>query len=195
MRALLLLVLLPMALPAQPPRTETAIFASGCFWCTEADFEKLPGVISAVSGYTGGDKPKPTYEEVSSGATGHTEAVKLTFDPGQVSYEKLLEHYWKNSDPTDGTGQFCDTGSQYRPAIFYLNAEQQKLAEDSLARLKASGRFKEIHTQIVAAEPFYLAEQYHQDYYKKNPVRYKFYRANCGRDARLKQLWGDQAVQ
>lgn len=171
--------------------TAKAVFAGGCFWCMEPPFDKLTGVTSTTSGYIGGKTKKPTYQEVSSGTTGHTEAVLVTYDPAKISYQKLLEVFWLNIDPTVKDKQFCDTGSQYRSGIFYLNEEQKKLAEASKAVLEKSKPFKEpIVTEITAATEFYPAEDYHQDYYIKNPVRYKFYRSNCGRDARLKQLWG-----
>lgn len=168
----------------------TAIFASGCFWCTEADFEKLPGVIEVESGYIGGHTANPSYQEVSSGASGHAEAARIRYDPERVSYQLLLTHYWRNVDPTVKDRQFCDVGSQYRSAIFYLDEGQRRLAEASLDALRQSGRFPQIHTQLVPATTFYPAEAYHQDYYKKNPLRYTFYRQTCGRDARLKELWG-----
>jgi peptide-methionine (S)-S-oxide reductase len=170
----------------------TAIFASGCFWCTEADFEKLPGVIGAESGYIGGRTENPSYEQVSAGATGHAEAVRLRYDPERVSYERLLAHYWRNVDPTVKDRQFCDQGTQYRSAIFYLDEAQRKAAEASRDALLASGRFERIHTEIVAASTFWPAEEYHQDYYKKNPLRYGYYRHTCGRDARLEALWGKE---
>jgi len=172
-----------------------ATFAGGCFWCMEPPYDKLDGVIATVSGYTGGSKVDPTYQEVSAGGTGHTEAVQITYDPAKVSYERLLEVFWQNVDPLDAGGQFCDRGSQYRTGIFVHDEEQQRLAEASRQALTDSGRFQQpIVTEIVAAGPFYPAEDYHQDYYEKNPIRYKFYRWNCGRDARLAQLWGDQAT-
>lgn len=175
---------------AEPPRTATAIVASGCFWCTESDFEKLPGVISAESGYIDGKTANPTYQEVSSGATGYTEAVRVVYDPARVSYGQLLDHFWKNVDPTVKNRQFCDVGSQYRSGIYWLTEAERKVAEESRDALLKSGRFKEIHTEIKAASTFYLAEEYHQDYYKKNPIRYSYYRNGCGRDTRLQQLWG-----
>ena len=168
----------------------TAIFAGGCFWCTESDFEKLPGVISAESGYTAGTKPNPTYEEVSVGTTGHTEAVRVTYDPTKVSYAQLVDHFWRTIDPTVKNRQFCDVGSQYRSGIYWQTEDERKIAEASRDALLASGKFKEIHTEIAAASAFYTAEEYHQDYYKKNPIRYSYYRNGCGRDARLEQLWG-----
>jgi peptide-methionine (S)-S-oxide reductase len=170
---------------------ETAIFAGGCFWCMEPPFDALKGVESTISGYIGGKEPNPTYEEVSSGRTGHVEAIQITFNPSVVSYAQLLEVFWKNIDPLDPDGQFCDKGPQYLTAIFYRGDEQKRLAEKSLEEWKASKRFKEpIATRIEEAATFYKAEDYHQDYYKLNPARYKFYRFACGRDARLEQIWG-----
>jgi peptide-methionine (S)-S-oxide reductase len=168
-----------------------AIFAGGCFWCMEPPYDALPGVISTTSGYIGGQKRKPTYEEVSAGGTGHAEAVEVVYDPRQVSYEKLLEVFWRNIDPTVKNRQFCDAGSQYRSAIFYLDQEQKRLAEASKAALMKSKPFRgDVVTEVVPAGEFWPAEEYHQDYYRKNPVRYKFYRNGCGRDARLQELWG-----
>lgn len=169
---------------------ETAIFASGCFWCTESDFEKVPGVLDAVSGYIGGRVPNPTYEQVSDGSTGHTEAVRVVYDPAKVNYQQLLDVYWRNVDPTVKDRQFCDVGSQYRSAVFYEGDEQKRAALASKAALEKSGRFAQIHTEIAPVSTFYPAEAYHQDYYKKNPIRYKYYRNGCGRDARLAELWG-----
>ena len=168
-----------------------AVFAGGCFWCTEADFDKLPGVLETTSGYIGGSIENPTYEEVSSGRSGHIEAVQVRFDPRQTSYAKLLEAFWPTIDPVNGNGQFCDNGPQYRSAIFYLDAEQQRLAEASKTALAASGRLQQpIATVIQAATTFYAAEDYHQDYHTKNPLRYSYYRHGCGRDQRLQALWG-----
>ena len=170
-----------------------ATFAGGCFWCMEPPFDELPGVVSTTSGYTGGRNANPTYEQVSSGATGHAESVQVRYDPKKVSYETLLEVFWRNIDPLTANRQFCDRGPQYRSAIFYHDAEQRRLAESSKETL--DGRFAEpIVTQIEPAGAFYPAEEYHQDYYKKNPVRYKLYRWNCGRDARLSQVWGRQSL-
>jgi len=170
-----------------------ATFAGGCFWCMEPPYDKLDGVLATTSGYTGGDKADPTYQEVSAGGTGHAEAVQITYDPAKVSYQELLEVFWRNVDPLDAGGQFCDRGDQYRTAIFVHDATQRGLAEDSKQALVDSGRFEQpIVTEIVAAGPFYPAEDYHQDYYEKNPLRYKFYRWNCGRDQRLAELWGEQ---
>jgi peptide-methionine (S)-S-oxide reductase len=176
--------------PAAPSGTATAIFAGGCFWCTEADFEKLPGVISAESGYTAGKTANPTYEAVSACKTGHTEAVRVVYDPSKVTYSVLLEYFWKTIDPTVKDQQFCDIGSQYRSAIFYDNEAQRALIEASKAALLKTGQIKVVHTEIAPTSTFYPAEQYHQDYYKKNPIRYKGYRYNCGRDARLAEIWG-----
>ena len=169
---------------------EQAIFAGGCFWCIESDFEKIDGVTSAVSGYIGGRIANPSYQQVSSGTTGHTEAVKIVFDSSIISYPQLLGYFWVNIDPLDGDGQFCDRGSQYRSEIFYLNSSQQLAAQQSLKELVARVALPgEIQTAITAASEFYIAEEYHQDYYKKNPTRYNYYRWRCNRDDRLKQLW------
>jgi peptide-methionine (S)-S-oxide reductase len=179
---------------AAPAVTAKAIFAGGCFWCVESDFDKIPGVIATTSGYTGGQTVKPSYEQVSSHTTGHAEAVEVVFDPAQVSYQRLVNYFWHTIDPTVKDQQFCDIGSPYRTAIFAQDAEQLKMAQASRAALEKSKPFKApIVTDIVLAGAFYPAEEYHQDYYKKNPVRYKYYRYTCGREARLKQLWGDQA--
>jgi peptide-methionine (S)-S-oxide reductase len=177
------------AADAAAPGSATAIFAGGCFWCTESDFEKLPGVIEAESGYIGGKTANPSYEQVSDGATGHTEAVRVTYDPARVGYRQLLDHFWRNIDPTVKDRQFCDTGSQYRSGIFYLGEEQKRIAEASKEALVKSGRFANVYTEVTLATQFYPAEDYHQDYYKKNPIRYKFYRTSCGRDARLQEVW------
>jgi peptide-methionine (S)-S-oxide reductase len=174
---------------AQNLPTAIATFAGGCFWCVEADFDKVDGVVSTISGYAGGTVANPTYEAVGRGGTGHTEAVEIVYDPAKVTYEKLLDVFWHNHDPLAKNRQFCDRGDQYRPAIFYHNEEQRRLAEQTKAMHQA--RFKQpIQTEIVKAGPFYKAEEYHQDYYVKNPIRYQFYRFNCGRDARLEELWG-----
>jgi peptide-methionine (S)-S-oxide reductase len=176
------------------PRVAVATFAGGCFWCMEPPFDKLDGVIATVSGYTGGTVPNPTYEQVSSGRTGHAEAVQVTYDPTRISYAKLLDVFWHNIDPTVKDRQFCDIGSQYRSAIFVHDAEQRRVAEASRAAIERSKPFKgAIVTPIVDAGAFYPAEDYHQDYYLKNPIRYRYYRTGCGRDARLQELWGDQA--
>lgn len=174
-------------------KTAKAIFAGGCFWCVESDFEKVPGVISVTSGYTGGTVANPSYEQVSSKTTGHAEAVQIVFDPQRITYSQLVERFWRTIDPTTKDQQFCDYGSPYRTAIFALDAEQLKIAQESRAALEKSKPFKEpIVTEIAMAKPFYPAEDYHQDYYKKNALRYKLYRTGCGRDARLEKLWKDQ---
>ncbi len=170
---------------------DTATFAAGCFWCSEADFEKVPGVVDAVSGYTGGRVPDPTYEQVSQGTTGHREAVQVVYDPGRVSYAELLAVFWRNVDPVDARGQFCDKGEQYTSAIYASTPEERRQAEASKRALEASGRLgAPVATVVEEAGPFYPAEAYHQAYYKKNPVRYKFYRTTCGRDRRLAELRG-----
>jgi peptide-methionine (S)-S-oxide reductase len=180
-----------LACGAQPAKTAdgatataTAIFAGGCFWCSESDFEKLPGVIGAESGYTAGKTPNPTYEQVSAGGTGHTEAVRVTYDPKKVSYQQLVDYFWRQIDPT--------VGSQYRSGIYWGNEDERRIAEGSRDALIKSGRFKNVFTEIAAASTFYPAEEYHQDYYKRNPIRYAYYRRGCGRDARLKELWGEK---
>lgn len=174
-----------------PSSTKTAVFAGGCFWCIESDFEKLEGVISAESGYTGGDASTADYKTVSYTETGHYEAVEVSYDPQKVSYSELVEYFWRHIDPTDPDGQFCDKGSSYKSAIFYGNEEEQKIVEASLKTLNETKPFDDdIVTAIAAAKPFYQAETYHQDYYKKNPIRYRVYRTGCGRDRRIAQLWG-----
>ncbi len=176
----------------KPEKTKTAVFAGGCFWCTESDFEKVDGVIEAISGYTGGHVPNPTYKQVSKGVTGHVEAVKVVYDPAKVSYEGLLEVFWRHVDPTDGEGQFVDRGSQYRSVIFYANEQEHRLAETSKKRLAASGRFdKPIVTDILPLSTFYPAEDYQQDYYKKKSIRYRWYRHGSGRDQFLEKVWAD----
>jgi len=171
---------------------KTAIFAGGCFWCIESDFEKLDGVDSVVSGYTGGEADTADYKTVSYTETGHYEAVEVRYDPTKVGYSELVEYFWRHIDPTDPDGQFCDKGSSYRSAIFYNGDEERNIVQASLAALNKSKPFEaDIVTAVYAAKPFYLAEDYHQDYYKKNPVRYKIYRTGCGRDRRVKKLWGD----
>ncbi len=175
--------------PARFPGAATALFAGGCFWCIEADFEKMPGVLEVESGYTAGKTLNPTYQEVSSGRTGHTEAVRVIYDPTKVSYPQLVDYFWRHIDPTVKDRQFCDHGDQYRSGIYWQNEVQRQDAEASLAALVKTGRFKTIHTELASATTFYLAEDYHQDYYKKNTVRYNYYRLSCGRDARVKQLW------
>jgi len=179
--------------PAQG-KLEKAVFAGGCFWCMEAPFDQLSGVVSVTAGYTGGNKKNPTYKEVSAGGTGHAEAVQIVYDPAKTSYEQLLTVFWHNIDPTVKNRQFCDSGDQYRSAIFYTSEEQHRIALKSRAALDKSKPFKDpIVTEIVQAGEFYPAEDYHQHYYKKNPIRYKYYRNGCGRDQRLRELWGSTA--
>jgi peptide-methionine (S)-S-oxide reductase len=174
--------------------TEKATFAGGCFWCMEAPFDKLPGVISVTPGYSGGSQKNPTYEQVSAGNTGHAEVVQIVFDPAKTSYAKLLDVFWHNIDPTAKDRQFCDTGSQYRSAIFYHGEEQRRTALQSKAALERNKTFKgAVVTEVTPAGEFFAAEEYHQHYYKKNPLRYSYYRTSCGRDRRLKELWGDNA--
>lgn len=176
-----------LSVPAQADQAK-AVFATGCFWCTESDFEKLDGVVEVVSGYTGGKLENPTYEQVGSGGTGHTEAVEIVFDPAKVSYEALLVHFWKTHDPFNGEGQFCDRGAHYRPGIFYLDSAQKQAALAS--REVTQKRFEQkIVTEITAATKFWPAEEYHQDYYKRNSLRYRYYRHGCGRDERLRTIW------
>jgi peptide-methionine (S)-S-oxide reductase len=178
--------------PAPSPGLARATFAGGCFWCMEPPFEKLPGVVDVISGYTGGRQPNPTYEEVSSGGTGHLESVQVVYDPARVTYAKLLEVFWRNVDPTTPNRQFCDVGEQYGTAIFYDGEEQKQQALASKAQVERSKTFAQpVVTPVRPAADFYRAEEYHQDYYKKNPIRYRYYRFNCGRDQRLKQLWGE----
>jgi peptide-methionine (S)-S-oxide reductase len=178
------------ASPAQPPAGQraAAVFAGGCFWCTESDFDKIAGVIATSSGYTGGRTSNPTYKQVSAGGTGHIEAVRVVFDPRRVSYAELVRRFLPSIDVTDGGGQFCDRGESYRPAIFVANAEQRREVQAALAQIKPKVD-KPLAVAVLPAARFWPAEEYHQDYYKKNPVRYKYYRWNCGRDQRLKQLW------
>lgn len=174
---------------ATPRQVSKATFAGGCFWCMEPPFDKMDGVLSTTSGYTGGTEPNPSYESISRGGTGHYEAVQVLYDPTRVSFEELLETYWRNIDPFDARGQFCDKGRQYRAAIFYHDEEQQRLAETSRDRVeKQLGQ--SVVTEILPAQTYYAAEEYHQDYYRKNPIRYKFYRTGCGRDGRLEAVWG-----
>ena len=190
----LLISLAAWSQPKPAQQTEAAIFAGGCFWCVESDFDKVDGVLSTTSGYVGGRTANPTYRDVSAGGTGHTEAVRVEFDPARISYAQLLEKFWPSIDPTMKDQQFCDVGSQYRSGIYPLNEQQLKAATASKAALEKTKPFRQpIVTEIVMAGTFYPAEDYHQDYYLKNPVRYAFYRRNCGRDARLKELWGDKA--
>jgi peptide-methionine (S)-S-oxide reductase len=189
-------ILAALALAAPGPAAAAgplarATFAGGCFWCMQKPFDDLPGVASTTAGYTGGQKKDPTYEQVSDGGTGHAESVQVLYDPKKIPYEKLLDVFWHNIDPTVKNRQFCDSGSQYRSAIFTHDAEQKRLAEESLRGLEKTKPFKQpIVTEIVPAGTFYPAEEYHQSYYKKNPIRYSYYRSGCGRDARLEQLWG-----
>jgi peptide-methionine (S)-S-oxide reductase len=182
----------PLAAPAMG--LERATFAGGCFWCMEGPFDRVEGVVSTTSGYTGGKRPDPSYEAVSSGGTGHMESVEIVYDPRKVTYEKLLDVYWRNIDPTDPTGQFCDKGTQYRSAIFYHDDRQKRAAEESKRAVEQSKRLPAglpVVTAILPAGDFWPAEDYHQDYYEKNPIRYRFYRHGCGRDARLEELWGE----
>jgi peptide-methionine (S)-S-oxide reductase len=179
---------------SQSGKLEKATFAGGCFWCMEHPFDELPGVVSVTSGYTGGHKKNPTYEEVSAGGTGHAESIQVVYDSTKISYEKLLTVYWHNIDPSVKDRQFCDFGHQYRSAIFYHTEEQHRLAIQSKEALEKNNPFREqILTEIALAGDYYPAEEYHQHYYKKNPLRYKFYRTSCGRDLRLKELWGNEA--
>ncbi|MDD2162670.1 peptide-methionine (S)-S-oxide reductase MsrA [Pseudomonas sp. MIL19] len=192
----------PTAAPAPPPQPQTsaqsvanpgvAIFAGGCFWCTESDFDKVPGVIETTSGYIGGHIDNPTYEQVSAGQSGHIEAVRVRFDPSKTSYAKLLEAFWPTIDPVTANAQFCDRGTQYRSAIFYGTEQEKQQAEASKDALQASGKLPgPVVTEILAADTFYPAEDYHQDYYLRNPLRYNYYRSGCGRDQRLRNLWGN----
>ena len=178
------------AAPGQDAKTATATFAAGCFWCVEEAFDKVDGVLTTTSGYIGGRTKNPTYDQVSSGGTGHTEALQVTYDPSRVTYAQLLQVFWRNVDPLDAGGQFCDRGSQYRSGVFYHSEEQQRLAEQSKQQAAAQ-LGKPIVTEITGAGPFYAAEDYHQGYHEKNPVRYKFYKWNCGRAQRLEELWGE----
>ena len=182
--------LVMVALPAWSA-TETAVFAGGCFWCVESDFDKVPGVLKTTSGYAGGTEKSPTYETVSAGRTGHAEVVEVVFDPAKVTFAQLVEHFWKTIDPTVKDRQFCDTGRQYRTAIFYVDDNQKAIADKSKAALVASKRFPQVYTEVAPVIGFYAAEDYHQDYYQKNPIRYNYYRNGCGRDARLKSIWGN----
>jgi peptide-methionine (S)-S-oxide reductase len=184
----------PQPVAASAAGLAEAIFAGGCFWCMEPPFDKLDGVISTTSGYTSGMRVNPTYEEVSAGKTGHTEALKIVYDPSKISYERLLQVFWRNHDPLTANAQFCDKGSQYRAGIYYSNDEEKRLAESTKAAIEQSGRFRQpVVTEIVAATAFYPAEDYHQNYYINNPIKYKYYSTSCGRARRLKELWGDEA--
>ena len=182
------------AQPAKPADSAmaaaTAVFAGGCFWCLEADFDKLPGVIATESGYTAGKTRNPTYQQVSAGGTGHTEAVRVSYDPAKVSYQQLVDYFWRHIDPTVKDRQFCDVGSQYRSGIYWQNEAERKIAEASRDALLKSGKLKQVLTEMAAASAFYPAEEYHQDYYTKNPIRYAYYRNGCGRDARVQEIWG-----
>jgi peptide-methionine (S)-S-oxide reductase len=193
---LLLFTVAPLGYASDQARNsrETATFAGGCFWCMEQPFDMLTGVISTTSGYTGGRTGNPRYEEVSAGNTGHAEAVQIKYDPSKISYSRLLQVFWHNIDPTAVNRQFCDSGNQYRTAIFYHNETQKKLALESKQLLEKTKTFRQsIVTEITPAGKFYPAEEYHQDYYRKNPLRYKYYRYSCGRDKRLEELWGTKA--
>lgn len=181
----------PDIVPAQA-KTEMAVFAGGCFWCMEKPFDQIDGVYSTLSGYAGGTVDQPTYEQVSAGVTGHTEVVQIIYDPSRVSYQQLLDVFWVNIDPTVDNQQFCDRGSQYRSGIFYTSSEQQRLA--SASKTKVEKRFDTVYTEITALDKFYPAEDYHQNYYQKNPLRYSYYRNSCGRDERLQELWGKQTA-
>jgi peptide-methionine (S)-S-oxide reductase len=184
----------PQATVSNDAVADTAIFAGGCFWCVESDFDQVPGVVATVSGYTGGRTKNPTYKQVSYDNTGHREAVEIRFDPAQISYSELLEVFWRSVDPTDGGGQFCDRGESYVTAIFARTEAQRTAAEESKQLLESSGKLgAPVATTIEQASVFYPAEDYHQDYYTKNPVRYRFYRYRCGRDARIVELWGEEA--
>ncbi len=190
--AAVLVLWMPMIAAQQASDSGIATFAGGCFWCMEHPFDELEGVISTTSGYIGGHQADPTYEQVSAGSTGHAEAVQVVYDPAAVSYERLLEVFWHNVDPLDAGGQFCDRGSQYRAAIFYHTVEQRQQAEASKLALAKNGTLPgKIVTEIVQASEFYRAEEYHQDYYQRNPIRYNFYRFGCGRDRRLTELWAE----
>ncbi len=182
------------AQPAKPADSgitaATAVFAGGCFWCLEADFDKLPGVIATESGYTAGKTPNPTYQQVSAGGTGHTEAVRVSYDPAKVSYQQLVDYFWRHIDPTVKDRQFCDVGAQYRSGIYWQNEAERKIATAGRDALLKSGKVKRVLTEIAAASAFYPAEEYHQDYYTKNPIRYAYYRNGCGRDARVQEIWG-----
>lgn len=194
----LMLGLLIPSLPAFssiPSQTDTALFAGGCFWTMQSDFDKVPGVIKTIAGYAGGNVANPSYEQVETGNTGHYESVQVIYDPTEVSYSTLLNVYWHNIDPTNAEGQFCDTGNQYRPVIFYNNDNQKQLANDSKQQLIYSGRFQHIATQVLPATSFYPAEEYHQEFYRKHSVQYGLYKYDCGRDPKLKELWGISNIQ
>lgn len=180
----------PGAQPSRPAGSATAIFAGGCFWCLEADFDKLPGVLATESGYTAGKTLNPTYDQVSAGGTGHTEAVRVRYDPAKVSYQQLVDYFWRHIDPTVKDRQFCDVGTQYRSGIYWQNEAERKIAEASRDAILKSGKLKQVFTELAPATAFYPAEEYHQDYYTKNPIRYAYYRKSCGRDARVQEVWG-----
>jgi peptide-methionine (S)-S-oxide reductase len=180
----------PAPPPTDPPGSAVAVFAGGCFWCTEADFDKMPGVIKTVSGFTGGHVANPSYEQVTRGDTGHIEAVRVTYDPARISYRELADRFYRTVDPLDAGGQFCDRGYQYRTAIF-VTPEQRAAAEEATEAVRSVLK-RPVATLLLSAGPFYPAEAYHQDYYQKNPIRYRYYRARCGRDARLADVWGEQ---
>lgn len=188
--ATLLLGISSLLPQAHAQKLEQAIFAGGCFWCMEEVFEKIRGVKSVESGYTGGRTSSPTYEQVSQGNTGHVEVVRVQYDPQQISYGNLLKAFWTNIDPTVENRQFCDVGEQYRSAIFYLNEQQHREAKQSKEQLLGTGKFKTVYTTVEAAHTFYVAEEYHQDFYRKNPLRYRYYKTTCGRENRLNEVWG-----
>lgn len=190
MRKIIFLFIMPLLITPVFGKTAEAIFAGGCFWCVEADFDKVPGVVATVSGFDGGTINNPSYQLVSSGQTQYAEAVKVTYDPNTVTYKELVDYFWRHIDPTVNDEQFCDHGQQYRSAIFYLNDEQKKIAEASKKQLTT--HFKTIYTQIIPSTKFYAAEPYHQNYYQKNPIRYKYYRWRCGRDQRLEEVWSHE---
>ena len=180
------------AAASQAAKLESAVLAGGCFWCIEADYEKLDGVVDVVSGYAGGHIKNPTYKQVSAGGSGHIEVVKVTYDANKINYSQILDYFWRHVDPTRDDGQFCDRGPQYRPAIFYQDEAQKELAMASVKKTEKIKPFSQpLKVELIKLTTFYPAEDYHQDYYKKNPIRYNFYRYNCGRDARVEQLWGE----
>lgn len=191
-KTILASLILAFTLNPVAAETRSAVLAGGCFWCVESDYEKLDGIIEVVSGYSGGHVDNPTYRQVTSGTTGHIEVARIDYDPDRISYPQILDFFWRHIDPTDDGGQFCDRGPQYRPAVFYANAEQKAIAERSLENLRQTKPFDQpIRVELLPASTFYPAEDYHQDYYKKNPIRYKYYRFSCGRDARIEALWGE----
>ncbi|MGB3624984.1 MAG: peptide-methionine (S)-S-oxide reductase MsrA [Henriciella sp.] len=180
---------------ASTSKLSTAIFAGGCFWCVEADFDKVDGVVSTVSGYTGGTVEEPTYKKVTYGDTGHYEAVKISYDPTRVSYEELVDHFFRTIDPTDPRGQFCDKGESYRTAVFVSDAEERDVVETEINEIEESGVLPgPVVTKVIDASDFWPAEDYHQDYYRTTPIKYRFYRRGCGRDAKLEKLWGNEAI-